>query len=295
MLIVHFRFELEEIDFSGVIMRDVLFRVKTLSKILEIRHLFAREGAKPPVIKVMKVKSRREPIISFPQFSRLPQELQNEVWSYVSETRQLICIERSAGLHGVQDRIWPRCQPALLSVCQASRSIAMKKLTLIPWTSDAKPGYYNKSLDVVVMPKFNRIAIDFEGWEIKYVGLPLQGSMDRDHVFLYRIEGIKKVFLVVGECLPNAEITLVPFTGLYEIGKNGKPMFSDLYYYAQGKIYARQKQLKEAAARFEASEERSAELGEPRAPKWDAPAVKAAKVVAVPRVASPYSYDFRKP
>jgi len=76
-------------------------------------HLFT---ASPPNILAMTVQ--RVPTISFPQFQKLPVELQNMVWACAAQQSRIItAINRKDD----ENYLGTTRQPSLLSVCRASR------------------------------------------------------------------------------------------------------------------------------------------------------------------------------
>lgn len=286
-------FELEDVDLSCLRAKDALLKAVNLSNAAHKKwdHK-CWEGAflrLPPFprIKVMKPVKSKKPIPPFHQFSRLPQELQNAVWEYASRTRRVISVAGTRDCAKVE--FSHRSQPPLLSVCRASRSIAMKKLTRIPVTSESKPGWYNKSLDVVILPRFDRHPQAFAGWEIKYLGLYFRGMDIHDSYFIKPIEGVKKVIIIIGECHPNSEVMLVPITEPYEVGKDGV-RFSGRYSQARDKVYQMRTELERVAGKWNRHQEKKEE-GD-REPDWTAPIVKAANMIPISQVVSPYSYDY---
>lgn len=224
------------------------------------------------------------------------------VWDLASNARRIISIQNthywrvrsSSGNYGrFNPKFSHRRQPPLLSVCRASRTIAMKKLRRIPWTTAEKPSYYNKNLDIVMLPHWDRFPGVYANWEIKNLGLHFcQLNNIVDGRFVHLIKGVKQVFLATGEeeCHPNSEVFLAPVDTLYDVKGNGEIKYNRQYSRLQNEAMELGTHLKNAAEQHNQHQKQRKEEGKEREPDWHYYYwVKTVKIMAVSRVASPYS------
>lgn len=156
-----------------------------------------------------------------------------------------------------------RRQPPLLSVCHASRSVALKRLAPFPQSSpepspednnnttnissndpdenselgavESRKGYYNNTIDILIIPSSRALPrIKMEVYKVERLGIYHRMSkkapgdkswiLSGEHI-MRELPSVKEITIIFGKCESNCEMRLAPVTYQFEWRSDGSKDF----------------------------------------------------------------------
>ncbi|PMD32938.1 hypothetical protein L207DRAFT_590012 [Hyaloscypha variabilis F] len=240
----------------------------------------------PPNISVMTVQMVPTP--SFPQFQKLPIELQDMVWTHALQHPQII-----TAINRKDDKayIGTTRQPSLLSVCRASRQLYIKQ------ASHNLPGqygvYYTSAVDTVllnIIPGYNFKA--YAKYELRSIGIPASISTPLSASEVRAFHGLREIVILIGGRQGDCQIQLVDFE--QQATSPCDSSSRDCSSFAQSPfIYANslRKDLERHSKVWNAVQQ-SKKKGKASI-EWVMPTVRVARMVPISETASPYMYQHR--
>ncbi|KAE9365491.1 hypothetical protein N431DRAFT_101645 [Stipitochalara longipes BDJ] len=241
-----------------------------------------------PDISVMTVQ--RVPNVSFPQFQKLPSELQDMVWVYALQHPRII-----TAINCKDDKhyLGTTRQPSLLSVCRASRQL------LIEQGSHGLPGqcdiYYNSAVDTVLL-NLNP-GCDFRPYskhKIESIGIPAFVSTSLSGYEVRSFRGLREIVILLGNPQGDCQMQVVDVEqhviSACETSSREWRSFTaqSPFTYAEylRKSIQRHFKILETYQRLCKKKGKSTD-------DWVMPTVRVARMVPVSETASPYMYQHR--
>jgi hypothetical protein len=253
-----------------------------------------------PEIKVMTVK--RPDTRVFTQFQRLPNELQDRVWKYALINPRIFTIRTAPDEYNpfrFHSSTTTNHPPALASVCQASRRIALAQTyTDMPPTDwmlshvdrinePPKKIWFNPAFDIVrldvfgcdnyrLCAKFNLQSLGIPA-DCGYVTLNLLGKHAR--VFTK----VREFVLLSGKPLALCEVALVSISD--------RPSGDDeLFYELEPLANYLRKEMAKASYKWKEYQRQQVKQGKAKPPDWTPPPVRMARIKAIRQAQGPYLY-----
>jgi hypothetical protein len=122
----------------------------------------------PPSIRVMT--PRRAPLQSFSRFRELPNEIQDCIWKYAIQVPRVVELE-IRDVSQQETSVVNRRIPFLSHVSSASRSMVLEQLSTLWGKKGHRLAYYNKALDLVLIPQRGHYSITSKQTEVDSLGI----------------------------------------------------------------------------------------------------------------------------
>jgi hypothetical protein len=243
----------------------------------------------PPTISVMTLQ--RRPLKSFDYFPRLPPELQDMIWEFALRVpRVLTLTNRDDELSLLTNR-----QPALASVCQASRRVAQSQVYRQFPDQEDFITYYNPAIDTVRLDLFDE---EFYGSELRAFSKYNIESLGIDWEYGLKaffasdaklFSGLREIVILIGRTRLSCEIEMVPIS-------ETAPERPDLDYEWQQtkrmRNYANglREDMEKVSKKWKAYQRRRVRQGK-SSPDWIVPSVRIAYMKPIYENVTPYSYE----
>lgn len=243
----------------------------------------------PPAVSVMTIK--KAPVASFPQFQKLPAELQDMVWRHALRTPKVITLTNKEDEEGIYLTA-PR-RTSVVEVCRASRHIGTKeeKYCLLPGPG---LGLFNPDAETVRMDiNTGRSYKDYAKYGIESLGIMgwYSNKFTGQDAKLFR--GLREIVLVLGRPVAEYEMELVDVPQYGPVNTSpGSFHEPKLVETAYNHIRRLRRELDKTSRKWKAYQKRREKQGK-SSPDWIVPTVRLARMVPIYATVSPYLYEHR--